>query len=148
MVENHGISNQIWFFQGGFVAENLKVRLVLVVAMVAAVLSLSSMGAQTKTEGAGYRFERGGWTYVHLEGTPSEIGYQHGRLLSAEIADMVVVTKLENLHSTKRDWRFYRKAAQYVLWPHIEAEYREELEGIAKGVQSKGVKLDVWVLWR
>ena len=144
MVENHGISNQIWFFQGGFVAEKLKVRLVLAVAMVAAVLSLSSMGAQTKTEGAGYRFERGGWTYVHLEGTPSEIGYQHGRLLSAEIADMVVVTKLENLHSTKRDWRFYRKAAQYVLWPHIEAEYREELEGIAKGVQSKGVKLDVW----
>ena len=31
-----------------------------------------------------------------------------------------------------------------MLWPHIEAEYQQELEGIAKGVQSKGVKLDVW----
>ena len=25
-----------------------------------------------------YRFQQGGWTYVHLEGSPSEIGYQHG----------------------------------------------------------------------
>ena len=31
-----------------------------------------------------------------------------------------------------------------MLWPHIDAEYQQELEGIAKGVQSKGVKLDVW----
>jgi hypothetical protein len=31
-----------------------------------------------------------------------------------------------------------------MLWPHIEPEYQQELEGIAKGVQSKGVKLDVW----
>jgi hypothetical protein len=31
-----------------------------------------------------------------------------------------------------------------MLWPHIDAEYRQELEGVAKGVQSKGVKLDVW----
>jgi hypothetical protein len=25
-----------------------------------------------------YRFERGGWIYVHLEGAPHDIGYQHG----------------------------------------------------------------------
>jgi hypothetical protein len=31
-----------------------------------------------------------------------------------------------------------------MLWPHIDAEYQQELEGIAKGVQSKGIKLDVW----
>jgi hypothetical protein len=31
-----------------------------------------------------------------------------------------------------------------MLWPHIDAEYQRELKGIAKGVQSKGVKLDVW----
>jgi len=34
-----------------------------------------------------YRFERGGWVYVHLEGSPREIGYQHGHLLAAEIFD-------------------------------------------------------------
>jgi len=91
-----------------------------------------------------YRFERGGWTYVHLEGTPSEIGYEHGRLLSAEIADMVKVIKLEDTHETRRDWEFFRQASRKMLWPHIDAEYQQELEGIARGVQSKGVKLDVW----
>ncbi len=94
--------------------------------------------------GAGYRFERGGWTYVHLEGTPAEIGYQHGRLLAPEIADLVRVTKLETQHSTHRDWNFYREAGRKMFWPHIEAEYQQELEGIAKGVQSQGFKLDVW----
>jgi hypothetical protein len=100
-----------------------------------------------KTEPAappGYRLEKGGWTYVHLEGTPSEIGYQHGRLLATEIADMVKVFKLESTHDTKRDWEFYRKASRWMLWPNIEPEYQQELQGIAKGVQSRGIRLDVW----
>ncbi len=92
----------------------------------------------------GYRFEKGGWTFVHLQGTPEQIGFQHGALLSAEIADMVSVIKLESEHSTQRNWAFFRKAARTMLWPHIEAEYQQELTGIAKGVQSKGVKLDIW----
>ncbi|MDR3736956.1 MAG: C45 family autoproteolytic acyltransferase/hydrolase [Acidobacteriaceae bacterium] len=92
----------------------------------------------------GYRFTRGGWTYVHLQGTPAEIGIQHGKLLAEEIADLVRVNKLELEHSTHRDWKFFREAGRKELWPHIEAEYRQELEGIAKGVQARGVKLDVW----
>lgn len=91
-----------------------------------------------------YRFERGGWTYVHLEGTPAEIGYQHGRLLAPEIADLVRVSKVELAHSTKHKWEYFRETGKTALWPHIEAEYREELEGIVKGLQSKGVKLDLW----
>ena len=27
----------------------------------------------SETSGAGYRFDRGGWKYVHLEGTPDQI---------------------------------------------------------------------------
>jgi hypothetical protein len=34
-----------------------------------------------------YRFQQGGWTYVHLEGSPGQIGFQHGYLLAREIAD-------------------------------------------------------------
>jgi hypothetical protein len=101
--------------------------------------STSSIAAQH-----GYRFQRGGWTYVHLEGSPAEIGFQHGQLLSAEIEDMAAVVKIENTHETKRDWEFFREAGRKMLWPHIDAEYQVELEGIARGVQSKGVKLDVW----
>jgi hypothetical protein len=107
------------------------------------------MGALAKSHSQaaalpGYSFQKGGWTYVHLEGTPAQIGFQHGHLLAAEIADMVAVIKLENTHDTKRNWEFFRQAGRKMLWPHIDAEYRQELEGIAKGVQSQGVKLDVW----
>jgi hypothetical protein len=89
-------------------------------------------------------FKGGGWTYVHLEGAPKEIGFQHGQLLSAEIADMVAVVKLENTHDTKRDWEFFRETGPKMLWPHIDAEYQQELTGIAMGVQSRGIRLDVW----
>ncbi len=96
------------------------------------------------TASPGYRFQSGGWTYVHLEGTPEQIGYQHGRLLAAEIVDMIGVAKLESEHSTKRNWNFYREAGRTQLWPHTDAEYQQELQGIAKGVQSAGGKADVW----
>ncbi|HVZ84085.1 MAG TPA: C45 family peptidase [Terracidiphilus sp.] len=113
--------------------------------LAAGALPACAKAPKTVTsEGPAYRFERGGWTYVHLEGSPAEIGYQHGRLLAPEIADMIRVAKIETLHSTHRDWKFYREAGRTMFWPHIETEYQQELAGIAKGVQSRGVKLDVW----
>jgi len=109
-----------------------------------AITPAFAFAAQAPSASPGYRFDRGGWTYVHLEGTPAQIGFQHGRLLAREIEDLVNVIKVETLHSTKRDWAFYRHAAQTQLWPHIDAEYRQELESIASGAQTRGVKLDVW----
>lgn len=112
---------------------------------VAGVSVVYARGAQGNASVApGYRFERGGWTYVHLQGTPEQIGFQHGSLLAAEIADMVHVTQVETGHDTRRDWVFYRKAAKEQLWPRIDLEYQQELMGIAKGVQSQGLRLDVW----
>ncbi len=103
-------------------------------------------GETQSVSGPGYRFDSGGWTYVHLQGNAAQIGFEHGQLLADQIADLVHVHQVETLHSTHRNWEFYREAGRKMLWPHIEAEYQQELEGIAKGVQSKGVKLDVWDL--
>jgi hypothetical protein len=91
-----------------------------------------------------YRFERGGWTYVHLEGSAHDIGYEHGYLLTPEIEDGLKAVQLTDTHDTKRDWDFFRKTAHDVLWPHIEDEYRQELQGIADGLKAHGSKLDVW----
>ena len=91
-----------------------------------------------------YRFQQGGWTYVHLEGSPADIGFQHGYLLAPEIADALEAIKLFDTHQTQRDWEFFRKTAREVLWPHIDAEYQQELQGIADGVKSHGVDLDVY----
>lgn len=122
----------------------LNFRSVLAPLAVLAALSTGIAGASGSSQEPGYRFQSGGWTYVHLEGTPEQIGFQHGSLLKNEIEDMVGVIRLETGHETKRDWAFYREAARTQLWPHIDEEYREELQGIVNGVQSKGSKLDLW----
>jgi hypothetical protein len=91
-----------------------------------------------------YRFERNHWIYVHLEGSPADIGYQHGYLLAHEIEDGLKTVRAVDTHRTKRDWNFYRNAAQNVLWKHIDAEYQQELRGIVDGLHAHGVGLDLW----
>ena len=90
-----------------------------------------------------YRFEEGGWIYVHLEGTPGQIGFQHGYLLAPEIADAFEAIKLEDTHLTRKDWDFFRKAAHEMLWPKIDQEYQEELTGITAGLKAHGVSMDI-----
>lgn len=90
------------------------------------------------------RPEHNGWTFVHLEGSPSEIGFQHGYLLEPEILDAQREIQFELLHDSQKDWQFYRDTARNMLWPHIEQEYREELQGIVEGLKARGAKLDLW----
>lgn len=92
----------------------------------------------------GYTFERDGWTYVHLEGKPAEIGFQHGYLLARRIEDNLKVYQVETAYESHKPWTFYRNAARLVLWPEIENEYREELLGIAAGLHAQGSQLDLW----
>jgi hypothetical protein len=98
---------------------------------------------QTKLKNSFRKPQHNGWVFVHLEGTPSEIGYQHGYLLSPEIADAFKAVKFSLTHDSK-PWSFFRDAAQNVLWPHVDAEYRAELEGIVAGLAAKGSTVDIW----
>jgi len=90
------------------------------------------------------RPEQNGWIFVHLEGTPSEIGFQHGYMLAPEIEDVQKVVALGLTHDSKKDYAFFRTAAEKMLWPHIESQYRDELKGIADGLKAKGAQLDLW----
>ncbi len=99
-----------------------------------------------KIKGAFRAPVRSGWIFVHLEGTPFDVGYQHGFLMAPEIDDTFQVIQMESVHDSNKDWPFFRKAAQEVLWPKIEKEYREELQGIVAGLAAKGVKVDIWDL--
>src|SRR5580700_176973 len=123
---------------------------VLAIASVAARPAVASPAKPAPTSPSdprlenSYRFQQGGWTYVHLEGSPSDIGFQHGYLLAPEIADALEAVKLSATHETQRDWEFFRKTAREMLWPHIDAEYQQELGGIADGAKAHGVDLDVY----
>ena len=127
----------------------MKRRTVIVLAglaLFALVLPLVSQPPQKdpRLKGAFRLPEKNGWTFVHLEGTPAEIGFQHGFLLANEIEDAEKVIRLEQTHSSHRKWQFFRDAAKNMMWPHIEQEYRVELQGIVDGVHARGVKLDIW----
>jgi hypothetical protein len=91
-----------------------------------------------------YRFEDGGWIYVHLEGDPGTIGFQHGYVLGPEIEDGFTAVSSGMMHETQRDWEFFRKAAREMLWPKIDEEYQQELRGIVEGLHARtNSKLDI-----
>ncbi len=133
----------------------LRLRLAVPIALVLIALGWSaraarlagaggvSAGAQNqdpRLEGA-YRFEDNGWIYVHLQGSPQDIGFQHGYLLAPEIADALQAIEVEDTHETGHPWSFFQKAAQDMLWPKIDPEYQAELQGIVAGLQARGEKI-------
>jgi len=111
---------------------------------LAVLLASGEPQADPRLKNAFRRAPQNGWIFVHLEGTPAAIGFQHGYLLAPEIQDAQKVTALELTHDNQKDWQFFRSAAKEILWPRIEQEYREELQGIADGLNARGVKLDLW----
>ena len=118
----------------------------VVVLLLGLALALVSREPQTdpRLKHASRRPEQNGWIFVHLEGAPSDIGFQHGYLLAPEIRDTLHTVSVEMIHEEKKDWQFFRDKAQNMLWPHVEAEYRAELQGIVDGAVARGVKLDLW----
>lgn len=125
-----------------------------VIALFAVIIGCAGLAAAGQSSPAGtksndprlkgaYKFEKDGWTYVHLEGAPEQIGFQHGYLLAPEIQDAFEAVKLRDTHDAERDWNFFRKTAHDVLWPHIEPEYQQELKGIAEGLKARNVAIDL-----
>src|SRR6266571_4742117 len=83
------------------------------------------------------RENKNGWVYVHLEGSPADIGYQHGYLLSDEIDTTLQMMGYFLEHETKKDWAFYRQCARNFLWDKLDREYKDEINGIAAGLHAK-----------
>src|SRR2546429_8949635 len=72
-------------------------------AMVAAIAAAREHAAANDPRlKAAWRFEEGGWIYVHLEGDPGTIGYQHGYLLAPEIEDGFAAGRAGMMHSPER----------------------------------------------
>ncbi|SEG45370.1 Phospholipase B [Bryocella elongata] len=118
----------------------------LLIALALGILCLSPVTSQAEDARlkGGYTFRHDGWTYVHLEGTPGQIGFQHGYLLTPQIEDNVKVYQVEAPHAYERDWAFFREAGRTQLWENLDPEYKEELKGIAAGLKAHGSSLDLW----
>ena len=106
------------------------------------LIAISSCKTNNNRIGNATREDKNGWIYLHLSGTPGDIGFQHGYLASKEIDTMMKVLQYYLPGSSGKDWAFYRGAAKRFLWAKIDSEYRAEIKGIAEGLQAKGFKYD------
>jgi hypothetical protein len=107
---------------------------------------LAALSCQTTTKedplAKASRQNTNGWINVHLEGSPSAIGYQHGYLLAAEIDTNIRTMAAYLEHETKKDWQFYRQCAANFLWDKVDREYKDEINGIVSGLAAKQKNYD------
>jgi len=113
-------------------------------SLPAVALGASAFRPSSLLGASGRRTETGGWIVVPLSGSPSEIGFQHGAALAKEIDGVLKSLKVLMTHDGAKDWEFFRQAAEKIMWPKVEQEYRDEIKGIVEGAASQGVKFDVW----
>lgn len=83
------------------------------------------------------RQENNGWIFVHLEGAPEAVGFQHGYLLANEILNLREAMIMLFEKSTKKNWDFYRNESTRMFWTTTPEEYQKEIDGILLGVNSK-----------
>jgi hypothetical protein len=91
----------------------------------------------------GWRYPQAGWLVVHIEGGPYERGYQHGKLLAAEIADYIeTLATIRSPKAPHESWRDTRMLSNALFLRRFDAEFLEEMKGIADGAAAEGAKFD------
>lgn len=97
--------------------------------------------AAVQTFGPAYRYPNGGWIYLHVEGAPYQRGYQHGYLLSKEVAQYLNRCALMlDPKSKERGWEIGRNSANALFLRGFDREILEEMKGIADGAAARGAK--------
>jgi hypothetical protein len=117
-------------------------KTILFLFIAAAIFGCKHESKPHNRLGNATRQDKNGWIYVHLAGSPADIGYQHGYLLSKEIDTLIKVMAYYLPYTSKKDWAFYRAAAQKFMWKKIDPEYQDEIRGITEGLHDKGFKYD------
>jgi hypothetical protein len=89
--------------------------------------------------GKGFRYEMGGWTFLHIEGAPYARGRQHGELMAEEIVRYITkLGVLKNAADPVRGWNDQRQTADALFFRKYDVEFLEEMKGIADGAAKAG----------
>jgi hypothetical protein len=86
-----------------------------------------------------WKTERAGWTYLHIEGDARARGFQHGALLSKEIADALKTQRIVWEYETGMSWSWLIAETVPFLLPRIDSENLAEIDGLVEGLASAGV---------
>ncbi|MCK4762419.1 MAG: hypothetical protein KAW12_09500, partial [Candidatus Aminicenantes bacterium] len=112
------------------------------------LLEVSDIGAYVPMEtvswfGPAYRYDDKGWIFVHIEGKPYQRGYQYGYLLAEEIVSYIEKLAYEEDHDRPdRGWDQLRRFTDTAMLRKYEAEYLEEMKGIADGAAKNNAAFD------
>lgn len=122
-------------------------RRILPIALGLALSVLAGCGVATHVNGtasrgvgfqahaaAGTREDKGGWTVVHVAGSPAVRGQQLGRLLAPEIRGVLQTVSKGN----DGYWKKQRDLATKLFAAKVPAEYQAEMQGIVDGVNATG----------
>lgn len=120
-------------------------RFMIFMAMFAA-LALAAAGGAAASEkltkyDKGWRFDKNGWVYIHIEGKPYDRGFQHGYLAAPEIGKALRSLEYLTYQQTGKKWEFFVGAAAKLWANRIGKEYLEEIKGIADGATKAGTKV-------
>lgn len=90
-----------------------------------------------------------GWQYLTVEGSPYEIGFEHGYLLTDEFKDAIRVYTHMTLETMGMDYSFFVEQAVKLHKSKIPDEYIEEMQGMADGFTAGGFEtsLDDVIGW-
>src|SRR5947209_13214052 len=124
----------------------LRSRLVLATAAAVCLVAVLRANPDERLRGGFRNAEKNGWIFIHLEGPPASLGYQHGYLLSAEIEDAKRAIERSTTHEVKHNWTELRGLSEKIFVPKLTPEYRDELQGIVTGLKAHGSKLDLFDL--
>ncbi len=93
------------------------------------------------TYGPAYRYPVGGWIYLHIEGKPYERGYQHGRLMAAEIPRYMERCAAQlDPKGRNKSWDLARTTASALFLHGFDQEILQEMKGIADGASDAGAR--------
>ena len=117
-------------------------KILIALLLVTVLFSCKEAPKTNSRLGNATREDKNGWIYLHLAGSPADIGYQHGFLAAKDIDTMIKVMQYYLPSSSGKTWEFYRAASARFLWKKIDKEYQDEMKGIAEGLRAKGFKYD------
>lgn len=105
-----------------------------------------------------YRKEKNGWIFVHVEGSPADLGYNYGYLLADEIISAVTEAKSLIEVQTGVSWDFFLNDELSIIhnWKRslesfIYYDFYTEIRNIAAGVKAarptSTISVDDIILW-
>lgn len=91
--------------------------------------------------GKGFRYDDGGWKFIHIEGEPYERGLQFGELVAEDIVRyMEKLGALKDKDDVVKGWKQVRLLTDSLFLRKYDAEYMEEMKGIADGANKGGAR--------